>query len=665
MYSSVYFFTFLLFFQLTFVNALPKDADVFTLNNDIPFLLKADSCLSKLNYPCALRNYEAALEIVNERSDKLKAVEIINKIADLKYQTGKFNAAYQLYNEALNISREEEFKREEAKSLEGLSHVLWRTGDNINSISSIIESIKISTQLNDTSSLISASNILAGIYLSVGKIKDAERLYEEMLTLAITAKDSIKIADSYEYIGVAHFFREDYQNAISYYQKALQINLLINEELKAGINYGNIGEAHNKLKKYHQALLYYKEALEIQHNFEFNSGIIFLYYSIGETYSFLREFDNASYYYLKSLDLMKSTGEVREKQYVYKLLAENYSKQKNFEKAYFYHQQYAQHKDSIFNIDKINQLEEIKAKYELESKELENYYLTQENQLKQQELEVKAATIRRHYILGTFLFIFLGISIYLSFKLFKNKDLLDKANKAKSRLFAFIAHDLKGPIGNIKALTDLISYNSLQGNNNKLENDQLISHLKTSAEDVSTLVNNLLAWSLTQQNGFSFSPQKVNLFEAVDQNIALFNYHILYKDLEIINDIPESIFVYADETAILTIIRNILSNAIKFTPKKGRISLQAKILDTEEKQKYSFVHLSISDNGIGLSQEKIDLLLAEDRLVSSPGTENEKGSGIGFNLIKDFVKKSQGEILVIRNPDRGITVSIKIPQFQL
>ena len=626
-------------------------------------IASGDSCLNISDFPCALSNYESALEMMNEKSDELKKVEIINKIADIKYQQGKFIEADQFYNEALTIATKNGYKREEAKSLQGLSHVLWRKGDNVSSVSSIIKSIKISTGLKDTSALISSSNILAGIYMSVGKLEEAEDLYKEMLNVAIASKDTLRMAENYEYIGVVHFFKNDYREAITYYNKALRLNLLLGEKLKAGINYGNIGEAHSKLKNYHEALTFYKKALDIQEDIEFNSGIIFLYYSMGEAYAHLDEFDSATSYYDKSLDLMQSTGEVREKQHVYKLLAENFAKQREFEKAYFYHQLYSQHKDSIFNIDKNNQLEEIKAKYELEKKEQDNFYLTKQNQLKQQELESKAVTIQRHYVLGTFLIIFLIISVYLYIKLSRNKDLLENANKTKAKLFAFIAHDLKGPIGNIKALIDLISYKPLQGEGKDVENEKLISHLKTSANDVSILVDNLLTWSLAQQGGFNFSPQKVNLLKAVEQNIALFNYHIVYKDLEIVNNIPETIDVYADETALLTIIRNIFSNAIKFTPKKGKITFATQILEGSAKGK-TFVQLSVADSGIGLSQEKIDLLLAESTLVTTPGTENEKGSGLGFNLIKDFVKKSKGEISINKNPDQGITVSINIPQFQ-
>ncbi len=190
--------------------------------------------------------------------------------------------------------------------------------------------------------------------------------------------------------------------------------------------------------------------------YDFLSGLIFVYYTMGDTYTQLKQYDLGIAFYQKSLELMELSGETREKQMVYGLMAENYAAQNKFEEAFIYHKRHAAAKDSLFNITKNNQLEEIRAKYDLEKKEQENFFLAKENEAKEEQLAVKQSTIRRQYIMGGLLVLLLLIAIYLSVKLYRNKLLLSRANKTKDKMFGFIAHDLISPMGIIKSLADLL-----------------------------------------------------------------------------------------------------------------------------------------------------------------------------------------------------------------
>ncbi len=129
---------------------------------------------------------------------------------------------------------------EKALALKGLAHILWRTGENVRATTFIIESIELSRKLKDTAAMITSSNILAGIYMSVGNLDDAGKLYQEALGMALGMQDSLNIAQAYEYLGVLEFFREDYYRAIDLYEQALQINLGMDRGLESGINYSNI-----------------------------------------------------------------------------------------------------------------------------------------------------------------------------------------------------------------------------------------------------------------------------------------------------------------------------------------------------------------------------------------------------------------------------------------
>ncbi|HNP18481.1 MAG TPA: tetratricopeptide repeat-containing sensor histidine kinase [Fulvivirga sp.] len=621
------------------------------------FEQRADSCLMVLDNDCALMNYELALSMANDENEGAKIITIGIKIAQLNFQLGELDEAYRQYNTSLRLSNELGLEKEKAKSLKGLADIYWRYGENVKSISTIINSIEIFTQLNDTSSIIEASNVLAEIYTSVGNTTDAARIYDDMLNIAIATKDTVNIAKNYEYKGVIYFFDKDYGKAIDYYKKALNLNEKTNNKLAAGINNGNIGEAYSKMGEYVKALNYFDKAIEIEKEFNFNSGLIFLYYSIGETYTFLEKYKKGQDYYRQSIDLMDQIGETREKQHVYSLMADNYARQKNFNKAFTYHQLYTQEKDSLFNATKFNQLEEIRAKYEIDKKDQENYFLANENKIKEKDLALKQDIIKWQNLVVILLIIFLAVAVYLSIRLYNNRKLLKKANTAKDKLFGIVAHDLKGPIGNIKILVELLSANDLN-KVNSAERDQIMSYLQTSSQSVSILLNDLLAWSISQQEGFVFKPMRVNLLECIQQAITLFNYQIQEKNLKVSNEVSSEIFVYVDHDVLSTIVRNLLSNAIKFTEDGGAISFRA---SQKKKRNKAFVEFSINDNGIGISKAKIAALKSTNHFVSTDGTANEKGSGLGINMIKEFVRGSKGEFDIESTPKKGTTITVRLP----
>ncbi|MGK7389085.1 MAG: tetratricopeptide repeat protein [Candidatus Cyclobacteriaceae bacterium M2_1C_046] len=617
------------------------------------YTLKADSCVKAFNYSCGIKYYKKSIELLDSSSNRKLLARTNLHLADLYYQIGDFKNSHVYYSNAKKISEELELKEVKAKSLQGLAHIYWRSGDNIQSIENIIESVKLFKAIHDTSSYIAASNIMAGIYVSNGELDEAEEIYNKMLQIAINASDSVRIANNYEYKGIIYFFRGDYKKAIDFYQNSLKINTKIGEELQAGINYGNIGEAFSKLKNYEQALNNYDKAVEIQRKYNFTSGLIFIYYSKGEALTALGKLEPALDFYKESILLMESSGELREKHHVYKLIADNYFKQKKFKDAYAYHQLYTSEKDSLFNIDKAAQLEEIKSKYEFDKKVQENDFLSMQNALKAQELESKQATIQRQYLFAILLLLFLCISIYLSIRLYRIKNNLSIANKSKERLFSFIAHDLKGPVGNIKSLADLLNSTYKQENITG-EKAELLDYISESATKVSTLLNNLLAWAVSQQDGFRFNSQKVNLLELVNQNISLFSFQIENKQLNVQNEVPADLFAYADEDALLTIIRNILSNAIKFTKENGNIQISASESDSD-------VILVIKDDGLGMTKKKVKDLMTSNNFISTQGTANEKGSGLGFSLIKEFIKAQKGKLLIESDPQQGTKVEVSLP----
>lgn len=232
-----------------------------------------------------------------------------------------------------------------------------------------------------------------------------------------------------------------------------------------------------------------------------------------------------------------------------------------------------------------------------------------------------------------------------------NKE-LEESNHVKDKYFSIIAHDLKNPFSAILAFSDLLveSYNDFNEN----ERQQIIHDLNVSSKVIYDLLENLLTWSRSQNGKISLHPKNLNLNSIVEDSIMSYKGNAEQKQIEVTNGLPEKISSYADEFTMMVAINNILNNAIKFTPEGGSVSISAN-------KKPDQVELIFKDTGVGMSQEIIDNLFQSKKIESTSGTHNEKGTGLGLPLIKDFIEKNNGSLAIHSSPGNGTEFRILLP----
>lgn len=232
------------------------------------------------------------------------------------------------------------------------------------------------------------------------------------------------------------------------------------------------------------------------------------------------------------------------------------------------------------------------------------------------------------------------------------KQELQKANSTKDKFFSIIAHDLRSPFTALLGLAELIV---TKIDIYKKEELRRIAHeLQTSAKAVHTLLENLLTWSRIQRNAIEYFPEKVSLGEIVTHNILLFQGGATHKEISMSSHISDELMVYADYHMIDTILRNLLSNALKFTESGGNIEISS---HTNQ----NTVEILVSDTGIGIPEQDIAGLFRIDVRHSHPGTAGEKGTGLGLILCKDLVEKNGGEIWVESEIGKGSTFKFSLP----
>ena len=220
-------------------------------------------------------------------------------------------------------------------------------------------------------------------------------------------------------------------------------------------------------------------------------------------------------------------------------------------------------------------------------------------------------------------------------------------------MFLIIGHDLRGPIGNLKSLIEIL-----------LEDEDIIkdkSLVETfnifmkSVHSVSDLLENLLLWAKSQRNEVVFSPENISLSTVVNRSLQLFRTIAEHKEIRLSIVMENNYDVFADKNMIMTVFRNVISNAIKFTPRGGVIDIKV----TKEDENYK---ISIKDSGVGFDQETGNKIFDTRNFYTTTGTNNEAGSGLGLLLCKEFIELNRGKIWAESVPDEGATFYFTLPQ---
>jgi signal transduction histidine kinase len=237
----------------------------------------------------------------------------------------------------------------------------------------------------------------------------------------------------------------------------------------------------------------------------------------------------------------------------------------------------------------------------------------------------------------------------------KNLELTE-SNNTKDKLFTIIGHDLRNPVAALSTLADLLQTNHIILS--EKDKSHIIDHIQASSNALKLLVNNLLDWALVHSKHLDPHPTIVETRKAAEECFKLVKLSAHNKNILLENLCAESHYVFVDPNMFHTILRNIISNSIKFTPKDGKITVESIELGHDK------ILVNITDTGIGMSQQKIDELFFNQKLTSTAGTANEKGSGLGLVVVKEFVEVNKGYLSITSSPEEGTKFMIQLPMMQ-
>ncbi len=231
---------------------------------------------------------------------------------------------------------------------------------------------------------------------------------------------------------------------------------------------------------------------------------------------------------------------------------------------------------------------------------------------------------------------------------------LSEAVATKDKFFSIISHDLKSPFNAILGFTNILLEKHREYDED--EREELIKYISNSANNAFNLLENLLTWSRNQSGTLTFSPEYVYLKILVYETISDLEEVAHNKNIQILETISKNDIVFADKNMLATVFRNLISNALKFTPKGGKIHITSKT-----KEDNNFIEVSVTDTGVGILENRINDLFRIDKNTTTKGTENERGTGLGLILCKEFIEKHGGKIWVESKINEGSTFKLTIP----
>jgi signal transduction histidine kinase/Tfp pilus assembly protein PilF len=605
----------------------------------------------------------------------------INEIGNTQKKLNKFDLALQSYLEALKIYKELNNQNKIASILNNIG-IIYDTINNFNkALESYSNALQIKKEIGDKKEIAYSLHIMGNTYLKLKKYTEALDYYNQALELRLEVGDKISIANSYKSIGNTLLELNEYDRSIDYLKKSLELRENMGDIKGVSDILNDIGNFYAKINNNTKAVEYYLKTIEYSNSTSDQYLKALCLRKVGvirlENGLEMKGIENIN----QSLSIGQDINNLELIKHAYYELFKYYNKHGNKSKALENYLNYSIVKDSINAKLNSQKLVEIQMNFELEQSytelsriEDEVSQLTAENKIR--ELELKKQKNVRNLLALIVLITLVSGGLFLSQYLSKRKtnillqekiEEVDKSNKllkesednlkilnaTKDKFFSIIAHDLRNPFNALHGLTQHLLNNF--DNFDSEEIKESIEIIYNSADDLLELLENLLHWSRTQRGKMEFTPAEVNISEIISKIFNLLKMNAEKKDINLINEIDHEKVIIGDKDMLTAILRNLISNAIKFSYNNSFIRISSK-------DYADYTEFSVMDNGVGISSENIKKLFRIDVHHSTTGTSDEQGSGLGLILCREFVEKHNGKIWVESEINKGSTFKFTVPK---
>lgn len=599
-----------------------------------------------------------------------------------------------LANKAFRIAEQADNQSKKAKALLYGGVNYWAMGEYDNAIHYYDKCLRIAENIGDQKLAAFALNNIGMIYHEEGDYTKAMSYFNQALSIMKKLNDNIEYAKIINSKGKLNADLHKYAEALKNYQLVVYLIRSTNERKLLLWVLNDIGEVYERMNQTAQALSYFKQALQIANNLSDQIGKSMVYNNIGRVYLLQRDFITSEDNFHRAASFARSAKANDRLMTVMQNLSELYSQKGDYKQSLKYFRLYKNMSDSIYSEKKIKNIINLQTRYETEAKEKKIELLRKDSELN--HLRISQQDSFRNLLLALLLVIMiLTVIIYNRLQLKKKANKLLAAKNAmiekqktelaevmlhlqqtnakleeqkreiqeqvevtreaintKDRFFSIIAHDLRSPFNSILGFGSLLIEHIQDRNYEEIE--EYAIHMQRSSQRAFDLLKNLLEWSRSQTGRMEFKPELLDIKSIINEVVELINDSAQQKSITILCDLQHTTILFADRAMLSTILRNLISNAIKFTRQGGKIDISSEF-------KQNQLMLSISDDGVGINEDVIEKLFRIEESFSTLGTLNEKGTGLGLILCKEFVEKHGGEIWVESQVGKGSKFHFTLP----
>ncbi len=548
--------------------------------------------------------------------------------------------------------------------------------------------------LNDTVGLAGVYNNIGNMYAKQSLWYLAKQHYKQALPLYLQANSLVDVSHIYNNLGGVYLFQDSIDLCFEHLDKSLAIKKSLGIAQEISTAYNAYGEVYNMLKQYNKSIIYHEKALKIQQNEGHLDGMVISYLGMANGHLGNNQLTPAEANALKALQLAR---QIRRNEYAstaLQILTRLHKSKGQYQQAFQYQSQHKALEDSLTNAKNVSTITALKLNHELEQKDIANQLLVKEKEAQQASLLASDQVIKKQRIAATALTLLLASVIAIALiqynsskakkkaytllreknkevitvnhelgslnekivkqndEILQQKNHLEDLNHVKDRLFSIISHDLRSPLSSLRNTLNLIQ----NGVFSESELKQILERLSDKLGLTSGLLDNLLNWARSQLHGLEINPRPINMAVIMSDALRLLKAQADHKAITLKTRFTEQLYALADEEMVKVVLRNLISNAIKFSFPGNTVFVDATLLDE------NYLVVSVKDNGMGIEVNDLPKILGNEHFTTI-GTDQEKGTGLGLLLSKEFVEKNGGRIWVRSTTGKGSTFSFTLPLY--
>jgi signal transduction histidine kinase len=599
------------------------------------------------------------------KDDRRKGLVYTGMALNLRAEN-KTDSAIYFYQKSLAIFDSAQTLGMKAASLINIAMLQNQKNDYTNAMTNFYMAIEIAAEINDNKKLVVGYNNLASLYYNLQDYENALELYNKAADLS---KQTVPMVHYTALLNIGNIHQEkgDYEKSIANFTEAYSFFVernVIEQQVACLIALSNSYLAINDIETAKNKI---NQAEKLLPKSPVQSSMEDIFATQSQIYLKQNNIQASKEKALKAKALISGESTYKFAKNISSILSDIYEKEGRLDSVVYFQKLINAYQDSISNDNIAKTIGRTEAEFEFKNL---NKQLKAENELKLLEKEIQISNQR--FILFVFAASLLLLSLVVIFlyrikssreksnalliqkqkEIQEANDNLKKLNEQKNKLFSIVAHDLKSPLLSLGMIIDL----ALKKELTKAEIQDLLQKSRVSLEGVQQLSENLLQWASSAINGYEVKKEHLTLYNQVDYLFSLFAPFIKTKNLKVFNHTPKDYTVYLDKNTLNLILRNLISNAIKFCNENDTIRVYC--LEDE-----NFTYISVADSGVGMDKETSKKLFKQISADSKLGTNQEKGSGIGLMLCKSFILENGGDIFVEKSEkNQGTIITFKFPK---